>query len=78
MGRAAARRNAPKQLRAIKVGPNKGAKKIGVFVPGVYLMFLYQYRGFIRDNSSVCYGNIRKNPGIFGGKIDKPPVSPKT
>ena len=37
MGRAAARRNAPKQPRVIMAGPNDGAKKLGP-----------QYRGFIR------------------------------
>jgi len=37
MGHAAARRNAPKQPRIIRVGPNEGAKKLGS-----------QYRGFIR------------------------------
>ena len=37
MGHAAARRNAPKQPRMIRVGPNEGAKKLGS-----------QYRGFVR------------------------------
>ena len=37
MGRAAARRNAPKQSRVIRVGPNEGAKKLGS-----------RYHGFIR------------------------------
>ena len=37
MGRTAVRRNAPKQLRVMRAGPNEGAKKLGP-----------QYRGFIR------------------------------
>ena len=37
MDRAAARRNAPKQPRAIRAGPNEGTKKLGP-----------QYQGFIR------------------------------
>jgi len=39
MGRAAARRNAPKQPRAIRAGPHPGGGKIGPPIPGVYLIF---------------------------------------
>jgi len=45
MGWTAARRNAPKQPRVIRAGPNEG-KKIGAPIP-VYPIFA-TYRGFIR------------------------------
>jgi len=48
-GRAEARRDTPKLPRAIRVGPNKGSKKIGVLTPGVYPIFFHQYRWFISD-----------------------------
>ena len=33
-----------------RAGPNRGAQKnLGSFIPGVYLIFFHQYRGFIRE-----------------------------
>jgi len=53
IGRAAARRSAPKLPRAIRVGPNKMVKKIGRFFrefihPGVYPFGSLSTREFIR------------------------------
>jgi len=39
MGRAAARRNAPKQPRAIRAGPNEGAQFFLGSILGVYRIF---------------------------------------
>ena len=45
LGSAAARRNAPKQLRAIRVGPHQGGEKLGSNTRG--LSKFSWYRGFI-------------------------------
>jgi len=65
VGRAAARRNAPKQPRAIRVGPHQGGQKLGLNT-GVYLYFFLPYRGFIKDN-------IKDKPSDFLWEIRKPP-----
>ena len=61
LGRAAARRTAPKLPRAIRVGPNEGDSKIGVDlsgslssliiqIPGGYLIFRLKFRGSSQIN----------------------------
>ena len=64
VGRAAARRNAPNQPRAIRVGPHQGRNKLGLNTGGLSVCF-HDTGGLSRDNSpvldkpQVCQGRIR-------------------
>jgi len=72
-GRAAARRNALKLPRAIRVGPNKGAEKnLGSLYRG-FIYFSSKYRGFI-PTSLHPYIPTSLHPYI-PTSLDKPPVS---
>ena len=69
MGRAAARRDARKQPRAIRAGPHPGGKKIGLPIPGVYLIVLIpEVDRISREKSgglSDCaYGEKFKSGGL--------------
>jgi len=92
LGRAAARRTAPKLPRAIRVGPNEGDSKIGVDlsgslssliiqIPGVYLIFRLKFRGssqinVISDKPPNLGLKIRLNPGIWTQNFPPPSFGP--
>jgi len=75
-GRAAARCNAPKLPRAIRVGPNQGEKIWGGVIrefiqsfypiPGVHLIFRLKFRGFIGDKKNPNEMNPRNLSLKFG------------
>ena len=58
IGRAAARHNAPKQPRAIRVGPNEGGEQIWASIPGVYLNFSLNSGGLSRDGGTLHTGGL--------------------
>jgi len=80
MGCAAAKCNAPQQPRAIRAGPNEGAKKSGAPIPEVY-PFFSSYRGVHRIFFTY-FGFIRFFPhtgGLTGfllntGGLSDPPI----
>ena len=64
IGRAAARRKAPKQPRAIRAGPNEGTKKLGPQYRGIIRFF--QHTGGLSDFFDLLEDFLPKkiNPGI--------------
>jgi len=79
VGRAAARRNALKQPRAIRAGPHKGGKKIGLNTGGSSVLFhdTGGLSGIFRGLSGIFRGvsGISEiNPRNVKVKSDKPPV----
>jgi len=69
IGRAAARRNASKQPRAIRVGPNGGGKKIGTLHTGISSdFFSLNSGGLSRDGGTVNKGGLSdfaSIPGVY-------------